>query len=100
MAACFRAVQLYAGPTTVVVSNADGSKSPAVALVPDPAVTDLTACAYVVDTGGSNAWRELGNMSIDNAQVIGASVGFVWAVAWTFKAIAKYLNSNESSHHE
>jgi hypothetical protein len=62
----------------------------------DPTVTDTSTCAYVVDTGASNAWRELGDMSIENAELIGACVGAVWAVAWGFKAIRKSIPSFES----
>lgn len=57
----------------------------------DPTNTNLSACAYVVDDGASNAWRELGNMSIENAQVISLYVCGVWAVAWCFKALCRVL---------
>lgn len=63
----------------------------------DPAVTDLTTCAYVVETGSASGWRELGNMSIGDAQVIGAYVGVVWAVAWGFRVIAKSLAISSES---
>jgi hypothetical protein len=63
----------------------------------DPTVSDTSTCAYVVETGASNAWTELGNMSIADAQLIGACVGGVWAIAWGFKAIGKSIPSFESS---
>jgi hypothetical protein len=82
MAVCARAVQ-----------QSDGS----FLLGLDPAVTDLSTCAYVVETGSSNAWSELGNMSIENAQLVGAEVGAVWAIAWGFRAVLKSLfNSKET----
>ena len=59
----------------------------------DPTTQDLSTCAYLVDDGASNAWRELGNMSIENAQVIGTAVMLVWAVAWGFKAIARAITN-------
>lgn len=77
MAVCARAVQ-----------QPDGS----FLLGLDPAVTDLTTCAYVVETGSATGWRELGNMSIDNATEIGSYVGVVWAIAWGFRAVAKSLS--------
>ena len=64
----------------------------------DPAVTDLTTCAYVVETGSASGWRELGNMSIENAQVIGGFVGVVWAVAWGFRAVAKSSTLERQDH--
>jgi hypothetical protein len=62
----------------------------------DPATQDLSTCPYVVDDGASNAWRELGNMSIENATVIGMAVGGVWAVAWGFKALIKAVSIYDS----
>lgn len=58
----------------------------------DPTTQDLSTCAYVVDDGASNAWRELGNMSIENAQVIGTSVMLVWAGAWGIKQVVKAID--------
>lgn len=66
----------------------------------DPSVTDTSTCAYVVETGASNAWRELGNMSIQDAEVIGSYVMFVWAVAWAFKAIRNSIPNYEGSNNE
>ena len=61
----------------------------------DPSVTDTSTCAYVVETGASNAWSELGNMSIENAELISAYVGCVLAVAYGMKAIRKSISLNE-----
>lgn len=58
----------------------------------DPAVQDFSTCPYVVETNASNAWRELGALSIEDAQVIGVSVGLVWAIAWGFKAVRRSIN--------
>lgn len=61
----------------------------------DPTNTNLSTCQYVVDDGASNAWRELGNMSLENASTIGVYVGAVWAIAWSFKALIKTVSLNE-----
>jgi hypothetical protein len=77
MPVCARAVQ-----------QADGT----LVLALDPTTQDLSTCAYVVDDGASNAWRELGNMSIEDAHTIGVGVGAVWAVCFTFRALIRALN--------
>jgi hypothetical protein len=74
------------------IQQPDGS----LVLALDPARQDLSTCPYVVDDGASNAWRELGNMSIENASVIGVAVGGVWGVAWAFKALIKAASINDS----
>lgn len=81
MPVCARAIQ-----------QPDGS----LLLALDPTNSDLSTCPYVVDDGASNAWRELGNMSTENATVIGMAVGGVWAVAWGFKALIKAASINDS----
>jgi hypothetical protein len=81
MPVCARAVQ-----------QADGS----LLLALDPTRTDLSTCAYVVDDGASNAWRELGNMSIENAIVISTSVGVLWAIAYSFRLIISSVSTFES----
>lgn len=80
MAVCAKAVQ-----------QADGT----LLLALDPTVQDLSTCPYLVDDGASNAWRELGNMSIENAQVIGVAVGAVWAVAFTFRLLLRAVSTFE-----
>lgn len=62
----------------------------------DPTVQDLSTCAYVVDDGASNAWRELGNMSIQDAETIGIGVSIVWAIAWGFRAIRTAVHEASS----
>ena len=66
----------------------------------DPAVTDTSTCAYVVETGASNVWTELGNMSMQNAQEISAYVGFLWAIAWGLRAIRDAISLNEGNRDE
>lgn len=63
----------------------------------DPSRTDLSTCTYVIDDGASNAWRELGNMSLADAAVISSSVGVVWAIAFGFKLLWRSLRSDESN---
>lgn len=81
MSVCARAIQ-----------QADGT----LVLALDPTVKDLSTCAYTVEDGASNAWRELGNMSIENAQQIGTLVGVVWAVAYTFRLLIEAVKTFES----
>jgi len=61
--------------------------------------TNVTTCAYVIETPGSSltAWQELGNLSIANAAVISVYVGVVWAVAWGARAIGKMLLTSSES---
>lgn len=66
----------------------------------DPTTPDLSTCAYVVEDGASNAWRELGNMSIENANTIGLSVGAVWAIAFSFRVLVQALNLRTSERDE
>lgn len=63
----------------------------------DPTVQDLSTCAYLVDDVASNAWRELGNMSINDAQVVGAGVSIVWAIAWGFRAMRNAVFDYQSN---
>lgn len=57
---------------------------------------DISTCPYVIQDGSSNAWQELGNMSIENASQIGTAMGLVWAIAWGFKAIRRAISVDES----
>lgn len=66
----------------------------------DPSVTDTSTCAYVVETGASNAWTELGNMSMENAQEISAYVGLLWAIAWGLRALRNSMSLNEGINDE
>lgn len=48
-----------------------------------------------------NAWQELGNMTIQDAQVISAYIAVVWAVAWGFRVLrSAVVNYYESSQNE
>jgi hypothetical protein len=72
-----------------------------VLLAIDPAVTDLSSCQYVIEeAGGSNAWRELGAMSIGDAQTIGAAMCLVWAVSWGFRALSRSISTSEGYQNE
>lgn len=56
--------------------------------------------ATVEASQGSNAWEELGNMSIKDAQVISAYIAVVWAIAWGFRvlrsAVVDYYESSQN----
>lgn len=82
MSVCARAVQ-----------QPDGT----LLLALDPTVTNFSTCPYVVESGGNNAWRELGNMSVDGAQQIGLAVGLFWAISWGFKTLGRVVSSNPES---
>lgn len=57
----------------------------------DPTATDLTTCPYVVEDGSSTAWRELGNLSIENAADISVVIAGLWTVAFIFKTLRRTL---------
>lgn len=69
--------------------------------------TDYSKCEIVALTGadyhllgGGSTWHQLGNLSIDNAHVIGLAVGLVWATAFIFRLLARAIFDplqNESS---
>ena len=69
------------------VAQPDGS----FLLALDPAVTDTSTCAYVVETGGETGWLQLSNLDIPGAEVISACVAGLWGIAWAFKAVVKFL---------
>ena len=83
MPVCARAIQ-----------QADGT----LLLALDPTNPNLSTCPYLVDDGASNSWRELGNMSSQDALVVSGAVGLFWAGAWAFKNIGRVvsLSSNEN----
>jgi hypothetical protein len=66
----------------------------------DPANPNLSTCPYVVDDGASNAWRELGNLSISDAAMLSFAVGGVWVIAWGFKSLGRALGSSRLSEEE
>lgn len=68
-----------------VVQQPDGT----LLLALDLAQPNLAACQYVVESGSGSAWRELGAMSLQDAQVLGLAVGLFWAIAWGFKTIGR-----------
>jgi len=69
------------------VAQPDGS----LLLALDPAVTDTSTCAYVVETGGETGWLQLSNLDIPGAEVIAAYIAGVWAIAFGFKAVRQFL---------
>lgn len=59
-------------------------------LVLDPLITDLTGCAFVLDVrDSSDAWRELGSLTMADSTVIASAVVVLWAIAWGVRAILK-----------
>lgn len=65
-------------------------------LTPETDVDNCTMAIGLPDGWGpqtqtNNAWQELGNMSIENAHVIGLSVGLLWAGAYTFRLLARAI---------
>lgn len=76
----------------VAVQNSSG----AYILQLDPARTDLSTCPYIIEDGSSNAWRELGNLTLDDAAVISTYVGVVWAIAFGMRLILRAMRSDEA----
>ena len=56
-----------------------------------PAVTDLTTCAYVVQTGGESGFHALFDLSPNDAALIASAVALVWGMCWSFRILGKYL---------
>jgi len=71
-----------------LISTADGM---VVAL--DPTHTDLSTCAYVLEDGSSTAWRELGNLSLENASQISMLVAALWALAFGLRQVRRVLDA-------
>jgi hypothetical protein len=71
------------------VQQADGTTL----LALDTTNTNLSTCAYQVEDGSSNAWRELGSMTSSDAQVVAIAIGGFWAIAWVFKQIGSVIGS-------
>jgi hypothetical protein len=57
----------------------------------DPAITDLSACAYVVNTGSDEVIASLFSLSLVDASVIGFAVLALWAGCWGIKQLAYLL---------
>lgn len=75
-----------------VVQYTDGSSL----LALDPAVTNLSTCAYVVETGSEfGGWTQLLSMTPDEALVISGAVALLWAVAWGFRILRQVLFTHE-----
>jgi hypothetical protein len=78
-----------------VAAVESGPATGAYYLTLDPSRTDTSTCAYLIDDGASNAWRELGNMSIENASQIGTAVGLVWAIAYGIRLVIRSVRVDE-----
>jgi hypothetical protein len=82
MPACARAVQ-----------QADGS----FALVLDPSATDLTACAYVVETGA-----ELGNslvtFSASDGALLSSGVIGCWVAAYGIRTVIEVIRGSTNEN--
>lgn len=83
MAACVAAIQSTPGGPYI--------------LQLDPSHADLSTCSYLVEDGTSNGWRELGNLSMDQATQIGITIGLVWAGAWGIKQIVRAIRTTDAS---
>ena len=60
----------------------------------DPSQSNLAACTYVVEDGASSGFTALWNMSIENALVISTAIALLWAVAFGFRTIARFLKTD------
>lgn len=94
--------------SVITASRPDGSLYDTLEVVPmvpgggAPAI-DPSTCQAVLESGSEyNGWSQLFALSIDDAQTIGVQIMLVWAIAWTFRALAKALisPSNERYDHE
>lgn len=81
MPVCARALQ-----------QADGT----LLLALDPSHPNLSTCQYLVEDGASNAWRELGMMTLESAHTIAFSVGLLWTGAWVFRTIGRAIPSDNN----
>jgi hypothetical protein len=59
-------------------------------LVLDPAVTDVTTCAYVVESGADFGLGSITKLSVTDAQEIAGSCWIPFVVAWGFKKLAQF----------
>ena len=77
MAACARAVQ-----------QADGS----LALVLDPAATDLSTCPYVVQSGAELA-NSLFSLTAEDGAYVSTAIISVWVVAYLIRSIINVVKT-------
>lgn len=66
----------------------------------DSTQSNLSACAYVVEDGANSGFSALFNLSIEDALVISTAIAFLWAVAYGFRVIAKFLSSDDGVQHQ
>lgn len=61
----------------------------------DPSITDVSTCAYVVQSS-SEVGNSLLNLSIDDGLQWSYAVFGLWAIAWAFKVVISTLKGNEN----
>lgn len=76
----------------VAVAQGDGS----FLLGLDPSITDLSACAYVVQTGSDFGLTQLLNLSVPDALLLSSLVSGVWVAAWAIRMLIQVLRGNEN----
>lgn len=69
-------------------------------LAVDSTQSNLSACTYVVEDGANSGFNALFNMSINDALVISTAIGLLWAVAYGFRVLARFLASDDGSLHQ
>lgn len=62
----------------------------------DPSNTNLSTCAYVVDTGSDSQIAQLMNLDPNTALVISSCVGALWAMAWGWRLLGTILSYEAS----
>lgn len=63
----------------------------------NPAETNLSACAYAVETGSESLLGTLAAMTPDNALVISGAVALFWGTCWGFRMLRLALIDPEIS---
>jgi len=71
------------------VQQADGSYL----LGLNPAVTDLSTCAYVVETGSENLLGSIASLSVEQALLIASAAAALWATMWGIRQLGHFLLS-------
>jgi hypothetical protein len=61
-----------------------------------PAVTDVTTCSYVVQSGADIA-NSLFTMSAEDGGLISAGIVSVWSAAWGIKAILQIVKGSSEN---
>jgi hypothetical protein len=61
-----------------------------------PSNTNLSTCAYVVETGQESQIASLLSMSPQDAGQISFAIGGLWAVCWGFRLIGSMIDDGAS----